>query len=227
MNPFDVDESKLLGLNFSIRNSLFLNRSLQNYSLVFTYAKSKNKHLYSIGSQEFNTTLHQLEFLHKLSEFWLLDFTSNISKDQVNTENFTNQNYQIDAFKVAPKFTFEYSKNHQFSFFYNFKKKKNIIASFETLQQQKLGTSYYYKSLKGSLLSAEFNLFFNEFTGNSNSPVAYQMLAGLQAGKNYTWSLIFQQKIKSFININVNYLARKSENSSIIHTGSVQLRAAF
>ena len=227
LNPFDVNESKLLGLNFSIRNSLFVNRSLQNYSFIFTYAKSKNKHLYSIGSQEFNTTLHQLEFLHKLSEFWMLDFTSNISKDQVNTENFTNQNYQIDAFKIAPKLTFEYSKNHQFSFFYNFKKKKNIIASFETLQQQKLGTSYYYKSQKGSLLSAEFNLFFNDFSGNRNSPVAYQMLEGLQAGKNYTWSLIFQQKINSFINVNVNYLARKSENSSIIHTGSVQLRADF
>lgn len=227
LNPFDVDESKLLGLNFSIRNSLFLNRSLEHYSFVFTYAKSKNNHLYSIGSQEFNTTLHQLDFLHKLSKFWLLDLTSNISKDYVNTENFTNQNYQISTFEIAPKLTFEYSKNHQFSFFYNLKNKKNTIASFETLQQQKLGTSYYYKSQKSSLLSAEFNLFFNDFTGNRNSPVAYQMLEGLQAGKNYTWSLIFQQKINSFINLNVNYLARKSENSSIIHTGSVQLRADF
>jgi len=227
LNPFDVDESKLLGLNFSIRNSFFLNRSLQNYSFVFTYAKSKNKHLYSIGSQEFNTTLHQLSLLHKLSKFWLLNLTSNISKDHVNTENFTNQNYQINAFEIAPKLTFEYSKNHQFSFFYNFKNKENTIASFETLQQQKLGTSYYYKSQIGSLLRAEFNLFFNDFMGNRNSPVAYQMLEGLQSGKNYTWSLIFQQKINSFINVNVNYLARKSENSSIIHTGSVQLRADF
>ncbi len=225
LNPFDIDKSKLLGLNYSVRNSLFLNRNLQKYSFVFTYSKSKNNHLYSIGSQEFNTTLHQLDFLHKLSDFWLLDFTSNISKDQVNTENFSNQNYQINAFEIRPKFTFEHNKNHHFSFFYNFKKKKNIIASFETLQQQKLGTSYYYKSKRGSLINAELNLFFNDFTGNRNSPVAYQMLEGLQAGKNYTWSLIFQQNINSFINVNVNYLARKSENSSIIHTGSVQLRA--
>ena len=70
-------------------------------------------------------------------------------------------------------------------------------------------------------------MFFNDFAGNKNSPVAYQMLEGLQSGKNYTWSLIFQQKINSFININASYLARKSENSPIIHTGSVQLRADF
>lgn len=227
LNPFDIDESKLLGLNFSLRNSLFLNRNLQNYSFIFTYATSKNKHLYSIGSQEFNTTLHQLEFLHKLCKFWLFDFTSTASKESVNTENFTNQNYQIDAFEIAPKFTFEYSKNHQFSFLYNFKNKKNTTTSLETLQQQKVGTSYYYKSKKNSLLRTEFNLFFNDFTGNRNSPVAYQMLEGLHPGKNYTWSFIFQQKINSFIHVNVNYLGRKSENSSTIHTGSVQLRADF
>jgi hypothetical protein len=227
LNPFDVDESKLLGLNFSLRNTLFLNRNLQDYSFLFTYATSKNKHLYSIGSQELNTTLHQLKLLHKLSKFWLLDFTSASSKESVNTENFTNQNYQIDAFEIAPKFTFEYSKNHLFSFFYNFKNKKNTIVSLETLQQQKLGTSYYYKSKKNSLLRTDFNLFFNDFTGNRNSPVAYQMLEGLHPGKNYTWSFIFQQKINSFIHVNVNYLGRKSENSSIIHTGSIQLRADF
>jgi hypothetical protein len=227
LNPFDVDETKLLGLNFSLRNSLFINRNSQNYSFIFTFAKSKNKHLYSIGSQEFNTTLHQLEFLHKFGKFWLLDFASNLSKDYVNTENFTNQNYQIDAFELAPKFTYEYSKNHQFSFFYNFKNKENTRANLETLQQQKLGTSYYYKSKNNSLLRAEFNLFFNDFTGSRNSPVAYQMLEGLQAGKNYTWSLIFQRKINSYINVNLNYLARKSENASIIHTGSVQFRADF
>ena len=105
--------------------------------------------------------------------------------------------------------------------------KKILIANLETLQQQKLGTSYYYKSKNNSLLRAEFNLFFNDFTGSRNSPVAYQMLEGLQAGKNYTWSLIFQRKINSYINVNLNYLARKSENASIIHTGSVQFRADF
>jgi hypothetical protein len=227
LNPFDIDESKLLGLNLSVRNSLYLNKNLNNYSIIFTYATSKNKHLYNIGNQENNTRLHQLEFSHKLNTFWVFNFKTNTSKDEVNTENFTNQNYKIEASEFAPKFTFEYNKNHQFSFFYNYKNKENNITSLETLQQQKIGSSYYYKSTKSSLIRVEFNLFHNNFTGNQNSPVAYQMLEGLQAGKNYTWSLIYQQKINSFINLNFNYLGRKGENSTTIHTGSVQLRAGF
>ena len=227
LNPFDIDETNLLGLNYSLRNSLYLNRNLQNYSLVFTYATSKNKHLYNIGNQENNTKLHQLELTHKISKFWLFDFKSNISKDEVITQNFTNQNYKIEAYELAPKFTFEYSKTHQFSFFYNYKNKENSIANLETLQQQKLGSSYYYKSTKNALIRAEINLFQNNFTGNQNSPVSYQMLEGLQVGRNYTWSLVYQQKINSFINLNINYLGRKGESSNTIHTGSVQLRADF
>ena len=227
LNPFDIDESKLLGMNFNLRNSLYFNKNLNNYSVIFTYAISKNKHLYTIGNQENNTKLHQLEFAHKLSKFWVLDFKTNTSKDEVITKNFTNQNYAIDGYEIAPKFTFEYSKNHQFSFFYNYKNKENINTSIETLQQQKLGSSYFYKSTKNALIRAEINLFNNIFSGNQNSPVAYQMLEGLQPGKNYTWSLIYQQKINSFINLNLNYLGRKGENSGIIHTGSVQLRADF
>jgi hypothetical protein len=53
------------------------------------------------------------------------------------------------------------------------------------------------------------------------------MLEGLQAGENYTWNLLFNKKLNSFLNLNLNYLGRKSENSKTIHTGSVQLKAIF
>ncbi len=226
-NPLLTNTPQLLGLNFSARNSLFLNRGLNKYSFIFTYAASKNKQLYLIGSQEFITKLHQLEFKHNLSKFWRFEGLSSLSKEDVNTENFSNQNYQIDAFNISPQFTYEYSKNHQFSFLYSFKNKQNLIASKETLAQQKLGTTFYYKSKKNTLVRAELNLLYNDFTGGNNSPVSYQMLEGLQAGQNATWSLLLQKKINSFINLHVNYIGRKSENASAIHTGSVQLRANF
>jgi hypothetical protein len=59
------------------------------------------------------------------------------------------------------------------------------------------------------------------------SPVAYQMLEGLQAGKNATWRLLIQKNITKFLDINLNYLGRKSMETKFIHTGSIQLRAYF
>jgi hypothetical protein len=101
------------------------------------------------------------------------------------------------------------------------------LQDFETLQQQKIGLEYFYISKKKNQISASINVFLNDFIGDTNTPVAYQMLEGLQAGKNYTWNLLFNQKLNTFLNLNLSYLGRKSEGSKTIHTGSVQLRALF
>ena len=95
------------------------------------------------------------------------------------------------------------------------------------MKLQKLGISINYANNLKSLLKAEVNIFNNKFEGLNNSPVAYQMLEGLQPGKNYTWSLLFQQKLNSFLNLNLNYLGRKSETSKTIHTGTIKLKAIF
>lgn len=157
----------------------------------------------------------------------MLELKTGYAEEEINTENFTNRNYLIVNKELGPKFTFLYSKNHRFSLAYLYKNKKNDLQDFETMQQQNIGASYRYISAKNNQLSADVNLFSNDFSGDTNSPVAYQMLEGLQTGKNYTWSLIYQQKLNSFLNLNINYLGRKSENATVIHTGSIQLRANF
>ncbi|WP_339658845.1 hypothetical protein [uncultured Polaribacter sp.] len=227
LNPFNFDENSLIGLNLNFRNSLFFNKDLQKNSVTFTYGDSKIKQQYFIGNQENNIKLHQLEYAHKFADFWLIDLLGKTSKNTLETENFTNRNYEIDAKEIQPKLTFLYNDNNRFSAFYHFKNKQNKLEDFEALNQQKFGIEYFYISKKKNQISANVNVFLNDFTGSSNSPVAYQMLEGLQDGKNYTWSLLFNQKLNSFLNLNLNYLGRKSENSKTIHTGSVQLRANF
>ena len=63
--------------------------------------------------------------------------------------------------------------------------------------------------------------------GNVLATVAFQMVEGLQAGKNLTWRLLIQKNLTQFLDINVNYQGRKSVTSQAIHTGNVQLRAYF
>ena len=71
------------------------------------------------------------------------------------------------------------------------------------------------------------NYIDNNFTGNTYSPVAYQILEGLQPNTNLTWRLLLQKSVTKFLDINLTYNGRKSETSKAIHTGSVQLRAYF
>ena len=226
-NPFDFDESKLIGLNFSLRNSLYFNRNLQKYSTTYTYGKNRNKQQYFIGNQENNIELHQLDFAHKFATFWLLELMGKTAENDLKTANFNNRNYTINAIEFQPKISFLYNDSNRLTAFYHFKNKENQLADFEHLKQQKFGIEYFYINSKKNQISANANVFLNDFTGDTNSPVAYQMLEGLQDGKNYTWNLLFNQKLNTFLNLNLSYLGRKSESTKTIHTGSVQLRAIF
>ncbi|SEC50173.1 hypothetical protein SAMN04489761_3167 [Tenacibaculum sp. MAR_2009_124] len=226
-NPFQMDGEELLGLTFNIRNNFYFNRSLQKYSWTYSYGKSRNKQQFSIGTQENNSLIHQLEFQHKLTKFWLFEAKGALSENQLQTENLANRNYNIQIKEVQPKLTFLYNKDHKFSFFYHLKDKENIEKDFEKLQLQKLGLSYFFLSPKKNQLTADVTMFINNFSGNENSPVGYQMLEGLQVGRNYTWSLLWNQKLTSILNLSLNYFGRKSEGSTTIHSGTVQLKAIF
>ncbi len=227
LNPFQFHESSLVGLQLNFRNQLYWNRNLQKNSIVYTYGFSQNKQQYFVGNQENKIVAHQLEYAHKITKFWLFDLFTKHAQNNLKTENFTNRNYEIQIQEIQPKISFVYSKNHRLSAFYHFKNKKNKLLDFEKLQQQQIGLDYFYRTKKHQQVSIAVTAFLNDFTGNTNTPVAYQMLEGLQAGANYTWSFLWQQKLNSFLHLNINYLGRKSENAKAIHTGSVQLKALF
>ena len=143
------------------------------------------------------------------------------------SENYGSKNYLIKGYQVAPKISYLFSKNASWDLFYEYQKKENKINGLETLNQQRFGTSFTYATQKQFTMNGEFSLYENKFKGNEMSPVAYQMLEGLQAGKNLTWRLLIQKNLTQFLDINVNYQGRKSETNNAIHTGSVQLRAFF
>lgn len=226
-NPFEITTDQLLGLNLNVRNNFYFNRNLQNYSWIYSYGSSKSKQQFSIGNQENNSQIHQLEFQHKLTQFWLFETTGSIARNKLVTENQTNRNYQINTKEIYPKLTFLYNKDHRFSAYYQFKNKENKEQDFEKLQQQKLGLSYFFISASKNQLNAEVTMLLNNFTGNSNSPIGYQMLEGLQVGKNYTWNALWNQKLTSVLHLSLNYFGRKSENTRAIHTGTLQLKAIF
>ena len=227
LNPFNMSKDQQISVNFTIKNSLYFNRGLQNFSATYTYAKAENKQQYSIGSQDTDTNYQQIDFQHKISKFWLIDLQGKLSENKLETENFNNRNYEIDVIAFQPKISYVLNNDNRFSAFYHMKNKENTLAEFEKLKQQKIGIEYFYTGKSTSQFNANFTTFFNDFSGNPNSPVGYQMLEGLQEGTNYTWTFLWNKKLNSFLNVNLNYKGRKSLNSKTIHTGTINLKAIF
>ncbi|MCF7566976.1 hypothetical protein L3X37_01175 [Sabulilitoribacter arenilitoris] len=227
LNPFENDVDNQLGLQLNFRNVLFFNRGKQRYTTSYTYLSNQSRNILSVGFIENNLNSHQFNFNHKIEESWLLSFQSAFDKNESVSENFASKNYNFDETLFNPKISYLFNDNSRFDIFYQHTKKQNTIGGLESLTQQKYGVSFAFSNKDKNAINGEFNYFSNAFNGNSNTPVSYQMLEGLQPGINFTWSLLAQKKLTTFLDLNLNYFGRKTETSRTIHTGTIQLKAYF
>ncbi|RZJ35711.1 MAG: hypothetical protein EOO51_03830 [Flavobacterium sp.] len=228
LDPFSNSAGDdLLGLNSGFRNSIYYNRGKQDHSVTYTYLQNKARTLLSIGTQASENSSHQLQYTHLYKKHWLFTMASKTIFAAVSSENFPEKNYEVDGWQLAPRISYIFSKNAAWDVFYEFQQKVNQLIGDEELKQDRIGTAFTFASEKKLTMNGEFSYYKNAFTGNSQSPVAFQMLEGLQPGENMTWRLLLQKNLTQYLDVNVNYQGRKSETSRAIHTGSIQLRAFF
>ncbi|MFD2725017.1 hypothetical protein [Hyunsoonleella rubra] len=227
LNPFESDAENQLGLQMNFRNVLFFNRGKQKYTTSYTFLSNKSNNTLSVGLLENNLTSHQLNFNHKIQENWLITFQSAIGSNESSSENFTSKNFKFDEGLLNPKLSYLFNENSRFDVFYQFTVKDNTFGARESLKQQKFGLGFNLSKNEKGAVNGEVNYFSNEFEGSPNTPVAYQMLEGLQPGKNFTWTVLAQKKLTKYLDLNLSYFGRKTETSRTIHTGTIQLKAYF
>ena len=227
LNPFTRATKNVLGLNYNFRNSFFYNRGKQNHSVTYSYLESRTTNLSSIGSQTVSNYSHQLQYNHLYHKNWLFGVFTKTIQSALNSENFSEKNFNISGYQCVPKISYLFSKNTSWDLFYELQKKENTIGEQEMLDQSRFGTSFSFAGTKKITMNGELSLYKNKFLGNELSAVGFQMLEGLQTGQNLTWRLLLQKNITQFLDVNINYQGRKSEKSNAIHTGNVQLRAYF
>jgi hypothetical protein len=227
LKPFGNRGDNVLGLNSNFRNSLFFNRGKQLHSSTYTFIENQNTNLLSVGSQNAKNRAHQLQYNHLYQKSWLFGLFAQIGMTSLVSENYTEKNYAIKSFEWVPKISYLFSKSTSLDLFYELKNKKNQIENIETLLQNRFGTSFSYTSQKNLTWNGEISFYQNKFNGNEQSSVGFQMLEGLQKGRNLTWRCILQKKLTDFLDINLNYQGRKSEANRAIHNGNIQLRAYF
>lgn len=227
LNPFHSSDDQLVALNSSFRNTLFFNQGKQRYTTAYTYMDNRTKNLLSIGTLESKISTQQMQFNHLVKKLWLYQLVLKYDKVTSLSENYDSKNYLLDNYTIQPKLSYLFSNNASLDFFYEFKDKKNRMSGQESLAQHRLGTSFSYTANAKFSMNGEFSFYQNTFSGDALSAVAYQMLEGLQPGKNSTWRLLFQRNLTRYLDANISYQGRTSEHAKTIHTGSIQLRAFF
>jgi len=227
LNPFRSYEGQELGLQSNFRNQLFFNRGKQHYTISYSYSDTELRNVLSFGSVGQKSRGHQFNLTHKIKNQWLLNMQTNFEKNSSTSDNFSSKNFVLDLFLVNPKLSYLLDDNKRFDLYYQYFDKENLIQNFESLEQHKWGISAVFTQNQKAAFTFEANYFSNNFNGNINTPVAYQMMEGLQPGSNFTWSIVAQKRLTKYLDLNLNYFGRKSDLARAVHTGTVQLKAYF
>jgi len=145
------------------------------------------------------------------------------------SEFFSTSNYRIPAHIFGISANAQFQNKYRITLLYDFTYKENSanIMFKELLRSQKFGTEANLRIAKKTNILGKFNFIMVNYNNLEQSVVSYEMLDGLNKGKNYIWGFTVQTYITDFLQLNLNYEGRGAEHTKVIHTGNIQLRAFF
>ena len=162
--------------------------------------------------------------------FLNLAFKKGISQSLSNSKDFTNSNYSLDQFSLAPDISYTRKSNLRITLGYLYANKKNDPQyGGEFYSSQSVNTNIKYNILQNTSVQGSFMFtdirYETQNTDQLNSTVSYVILNGLLPGKNYLWNLDFTKKLGNNLEVSIQYEGRKPGEGNIIHTGRASLRA--
>ena len=65
------------------------------------------------------------------------------------------------------------------------------------------------------------------FMGETNSPIGFAMLNGLQNGRNFLWNINLDRRLSKNVQLSLSYEGRKTGTARVVHVGRAQVAATF
>ena len=229
LNPLvNADNPIIQQMSNSLRNSLFFNRSSSKYSVELVTQLFANKNLLINGTDFISTNKDQIKFRWNMNKSFMLNsqLTKEIKKN--SSTYMANRNYDIENMEINNRISFQPNTLFRIAINGRYSEKRNSIEyGNEKAFINDIGIELRRSKRDKGLLNGELHLVNINYNGESSSTIGFEMLEGLQLGKNITWKLGFQKNMSNNIQISINYNGRKSEENRAIHTGSMQMRAFF
>ena len=230
-NPLqlDIPDSSLVSLSSTINNTLFYNTPESKFRFQLISFQTNNRLVLTTGFE--NRTIDRLSF----NMFWNvvkpfdIEFLAEKGKRSYNSEFFNERDYAIDFISVRPKLTYRITKNFRTALSYEFLDSKNNLlgSNGETAVNHDISFEAKYRRTAKTTFLLSGSFVEVAFDGDTNTPVAFAMLQGLQNGKNYLWSFVFERRLAQNIDLRLSYEGRKTGEARTVHIGRAQVRATF
>lgn len=228
-NPFfNANDSLLLSKNNNLRGSLFFNQSSAVFGADYTYINNQSRQLLTNGLESKNLKSHEIKARINFLKAWAINTNNVISEKSSTSVFFSSRNFFIQGLESEQKLAYQPNTYFRMSGIYKFNEKENKIeGGFQKATLTTYALELKYNQTEKGSLTARADFIIITFNDLQNSPLAYEMLNGLNVGQNYTWEINYQRNLNSNLQISINYNGRKTPNANVVHLGGAQIRAFF
>jgi len=222
----NINDSILMNYTGSVRNTFSFNKISPKFGIDQIVQSNTSKLLLVNGFDTREVKAYGLKIRWNI--FSSLTFTNafEVGSKNYNSEFFPSKNYALELLEEEIKFTFQPDVKYRFTLSTKYKEKDNTL-NIEKSDILEIGLETNYSILSKGIISGKVSFLNINYTGQVNSSIAYEMLEGYLAGKNYTWSIIGQYNISNSLQLDISYNARANQESKVIHNGTIQVRAFF
>ncbi len=233
LNPFSIplSDTSLINLSSVFINTFSFNRFSTKWGLDFIRTNNSGKSLLTYGLESRQTQEWSGKARWSLSRSLQMDITGKTGFTALATDNaqFQNRNYHVNQYSIEPRISITKGTLLRIVAGYKYSNKINAQTSAEQYVANALNTEVKYNILQSTSIVSKFTYSSISFSplANSNTTVGYNMLDGLQPGKNYLWNLELTKRLANNLEINIQYDGRKPGDAPTVHTGRASLRAIF
>ncbi|AFM06276.1 hypothetical protein Fleli_3974 [Bernardetia litoralis DSM 6794] len=225
--PFaERSQENILSEQSSLRNVLFLNRTNPKWGGEFRYTSTRQKTLLAGGFDSQNIEEYEGIFRLSLSKTIASKSSFLIGKQNNASDYLENRTYDLELIKPQIELSWQPTTAFRLTTAYRFENKKNTLG-IEKATINEFRTELRYSKVGDRVFNLRLRTLNIDFTGETNTPVSYELLEALQAGQNLTWDLSLQQKLFNGLQLSVVYEGRKSGSNAAVHIGRIQVTALF
>ena len=229
-NPFQLDiiDTALVSVSSNIRNLLFFNRGNPTFDFQIGQTDNRNKIVQTSGFESRQLSEQFFKPRLNLSKTVSAELDLAIGNRISDSEFFDSRDYNIQFLRLAPEITYLPIKNLRFAFRYKFQNDENILLDAnEQAVQHDLNLEIAFNRSAKTTIRSRFSWIQIDFSGESNSPVGFAILNGLQDGRNLLWNINFDRQLAKNIRLNLSYDGRKTGENRVVHVGRAQVAAVF
>lgn len=232
--PFtnNFTDANLISVNSNQRNTLYFNRSNPKFGVNYTWGKNTSKNILVNGLEGRLLQQNITEIRWNFYKQYSLQLKLEKQKKQRSSELFANNEFLIQSYIIEPTISYQPNPNFRLNLNVSYKQKNNAdVFGGQATTYQKIGSDVTFAAVGKGRLNVQMDYIQTTFDvknqSNTNSPIQFEMLEGLQIGQNFTWQIRYQQSFQNNLQANISYEGRKSQTAPTIHTASVQVQLLF